>query len=394
MDLATDLNQMDIVCFSHLRWDFVYQRPQHLMSRHATRARVFYFEEPVWGAEKATLRVSTRQTGVRVVVPELPDTSKADADAVLQALLEDFLAKNSVKRYCLWYYTPMAMAWTKRTRPVLTVYDCMDELSAFKGAHPDLRTYEADLFKFADLVFTGGYSLYESKKNLHPNIYPFPSSIDVQHFARARVKLADPSDQASIPNKRIGFAGVIDERMDLNLLARIADLRPQWQFVMIGPIVKINPADLPRRENINYLGMKPYDELPAYFSNWDAAMLPFARNESTKYISPTKTPEYLAAGLPVVSTAIQDVVRPYGALGLVHIADDAASFVKSMEDALTEDGAKRLQQVDALLSSNSWTRTWRRMSELMEDIVSHNNRVQAPEATRPSFLNSITARAQ
>jgi UDP-galactopyranose mutase len=245
----------------------------------------------------------------------------------------------------------------------------MDELSAFKGASPILKDREAELFGRADLVFTGGQSLYEAKRHQHPNVYAFPSSIDSTHFAQARSITVEPPDQADIPRPRLGFFGVIDERMDIELLRAVAEARPDWQLVVIGPVVKIDPKELPACSNLPYLGGKSYAELPAYLAGWDVALMPFARNESTRFISPTKTPEYLAAGCPVVSTSIRDVVRPYGQMRLVHIADTPEEFVAAAESAMTSDAPSRLREVDAFLSQTSWDRTWKRMTELIEDVV-------------------------
>jgi UDP-galactopyranose mutase len=283
-------------------------------------------------------------------------------------LLDDLFLEYNISDYILWYYTPMALAFTWHLEPLLTVYDCMDELSAFKFAPPNLKQREAELLACADLVFTGGYSLYEAKCHLHPNIHPFPSSIDPAHFRKARKKLADPEDQTVIPRPRLGFFGVIDERMDIDLLAGVADAKPDWNLVMIGPVVKIDPAELPRHPNIHYLGGRDYNDLPAYLSGWDIAMLPFARNESTRYISPTKTPEYLAAGIPTISTSIRDVVHPYGKQGLVEIADMPAEFVAAAERLMSPDFDYNawLSQVDEMLASNSWDSTWARMMHLID----------------------------
>ncbi len=376
----------DLVCLSHLRWDFVYQRPQHLLSRSAKQRRTFFIEEPMFAEGAARLDVSTREDGVTVVVPYLPENelSEVTRDAVLQGLIDSLFAQHAIKNYVLWYYTPMAIAFTRHLEPLAVVYDCMDELSAFKGAPPALREREAELFRRADLVFTGGQSLYEAKRGQHPHVYAFPSSIDVSHFAQARKITSDPADQAGIPHPRLGFFGVIDERFDIELLAGLAEARPHWQFVMIGPVVKIDPADLPRGENIHYLGGKSYKELPAYLAGWDVALLLFARNDSTRYISPTKTPEYLAAGKPVVSTSIRDVVRPYGQQGMVHIADAIPEFVAAIEAAMNEDEGERLPRVDAYLSQNSWDRTWNRMSELIEGAVEARRRVPVASARAAS----------
>ena len=362
----------DLVCLSHLRWDFVYQRPQHLLSRCARERRVFFVEEPVYG-DGTRLEVRRSEEGVRVVVPHLPESvcgKREEEESLVQSLLTRLFAEQHIREYALWYYTPMALGWTPRLRPLATVYDCMDELSAFKGAPPELREREDELFRRADLVFTGGQSLYEAKRGRAPHVYVFPSGIEREHFGRARTLTADPEDQASIPHPRLGFFGVVDERFDLELLGALSRERPDWHFVIIGPVVKIDADVLPRAANIHYLGGKSYKELPAYLAGWDVATLLFARNEHTRFISPTKTPEYLAAGKPVVSTSIRDVMRPYGELGLVHIADDAAEFARVAEE-LIERGADAdwLARVDALLAQNTWDGTWARMSELIEGVA-------------------------
>ncbi len=364
----------DVVCLSHLRWDFVYQRPQHLLSRFARERRVFFVEEPLSDAPVPYLDITRRECGVWVVVPHLPPgLHEAEAAAWQQSLLQDeLLLAFGVSDYLLWYYTPLALAFTRHLEPLAIVYDCMDELSAFKNAPPALKQYEAELFEQADVVFTGGHSLYEAKALLHSNVYPFPSSIDAAHFRRARERnQPQPTDQAHLPAPRLGYCGVIDERFDRELLAAMAEARPDWQFIMVGPVVKIDPAELPRRANIHYLGGKSYDELPAYLSGWDIALLPFARNDATRYISPTKTPEYLAAGVPAISTAIRDVVQPWGDSGLVKIGDTAADFIAAAEYLFSQEFNRNAwqQQVDQMLASNSWDRTWAEMVRLVNQSI-------------------------
>ncbi|HEV3470704.1 MAG TPA: glycosyltransferase family 1 protein [Pyrinomonadaceae bacterium] len=368
-DFSEDGGRVDLVCLSHLRWDFVFQRPQHLLTRAARARRVFFVEEPVYGDE-LRLEVRAREGGVIVAVPHLPHQAHAEPSALLRTLLDQLFAEHAVREHVLWYYTPMALDWTRHLAPLAVVYDCMDELSAFKGAPPELREREAELFRRADLVFTGGRSLFEAKRNQHHAVHAFPSSIDRAHFARARRPQADPPDQANVPRPRLGFFGVVDERLDIELLEALARARPLWQFVIVGPVVKIDPGDLPRRPNIHYLGAKPYKELPAYIAGWDVATLLFALNDSTRFISPTKTPEYLAAGKPVVSTPIRDVVRPYGDLGLVRVAATPAEFVAAAEEAMAEDGAARVRAADEFLSRTSWDETWSRMWGLVEGAVS------------------------
>jgi glycosyltransferase involved in cell wall biosynthesis len=282
-------------------------------------------------------------------------------------LLPPFYASIARERRILWYYTPLAIEHSRGLKADLVVYDCMDELSAFKFASPELKTAEAELLERAHVVFTGGHSLYQAKRGLHPNVHAFASSVDAAHFNQARRGvLADPADQAALPRPRLGFFGVIDERLDLDLVAGMADRRPDWSFVMIGPVVKIDPASLPRRSNIHWLGGRHYKELPSYLAHWDVGIMPFAINEATRFISPTKTPEFLAAGLPVVSTPIADVVRPYGELGLAEIARDPDGFVHRCEGLLTRSREEWLFDVDTYLADLSWDRTWNAMHHQMQ----------------------------
>jgi UDP-galactopyranose mutase len=358
----------DLVCLSHLRWDFVVQRPQHLMTRFAKDRRVFFVEEPLFGGVDADAMRCETHDGVLVCTPLLPEgLEPRQVEERLRLLLNELLRGREVADYLLWYYTPMAMGFTKHLFPRLVVWDCMDELAAFAHAPRELVERERQLLGWADLVFTGGQSLYEAKRGRHDHVHAFPSSIEAAHFAKARRPQGDPADQALIPHPRIGFYGVLDERLDAELLGRCAELRPDWHWVLLGPVVKIDPRALPKRPNLHYLGKKDYAQLPNYLAGWDAAMLPFARNESTRYISPTKTPEYLAAGRPVVSTAIRDVVKPYGDSGLVRIADDAESFARELELAMDEAGDERRQaRVDAFLEGNSWERTHADMKALID----------------------------
>ncbi len=369
----------DLICFSHLRWNFVFQRPQHLLSRYAKEHRVFYVEEPVIHTHpEPLLHVSfPNQDGVIVVIPHLPDTlDEPERHEALTKLVDELLERENITHYVTWYYTPMALPFSSHLEPLATVYDCMDQLSAFKGAPPELVDRERELFGIADIIFTGGQSLYEAKKECHHNVHAFPSSVDVHHFAKAKSHHEEPADQAHIPHPRIGFFGVIDERMDIDLLKGMAEMRPDWQLVVIGPVVKIDPAILPNMPNIHYLGGKHYEELPQYIAGWDVAMMPFALNESTRFISPTKTPEFLAAGKRVVSTPIQDVVVPYEALNLVKIADTPEGFVDAIASSLEEsqDNTQWSQAVEAFLSRTSWDKTWASMKQHIRETIEHKQK--------------------
>ena len=376
-------DQWDIICLSHLRWDFVFQRPQQLMTRFARDRRVFFVEEPVFDAVENGEQMEIRAVApkIRVAVPHLYPGSQARTAAVQRALLDDLISSNDIRKFVLWYWTSMSVVYTHHLAPEAVIFDCMDELSGFANAPPELSQLEDLLLGSADVVFTGGHSLYEAKAPRHSNIHPFPSSVDIGHFGRARLGAHEPADQASLRRPRLGFFGVVDERMDLELVEGVARQRPDWEWVIIGPIAKIDPQSLPRAANIHYLGMKPYAVLPDYLAGWDVAVLPFARNAATRFISPTKTPEYLAAGCAVVSTSIRDVIRPYGDLGLVHIADSVEGFVAAVQAALREDRTARLARVDRLLADASWDAVVRDMDALITTAIRRHRHSEALQAS-------------
>lgn len=374
VSLSTHLESFDaIVCFSHLRWAFVFQRPQHLMSRFSKAIPVYFFEEPVITATTQSPRLEVSQAGsVKVFTPHLPPglSELATADAQ-RLLLDGLMAQHQIERALFWYYTPLSLAFSDHLSPVATVYDCMDELTGFLGAPCErLRSSEKQLMARSDVLFAGGHSLFEAKKKGHANAHLFPSSVDTRHFGAARHKPTEPADQLEIPYPRLGFYGVIDERMDLALIAELAALRPDWHLVMLGPVVKISPETLPKAANIHYLGSKTYDELPAYIASWNVAIMPFAINDATRFISPTKTPEYLAAGRRVVSTPIVDVVNDYGKKNLVAIAADAAGFAYEIKQIIdSRDRSDWLSLVDTALVKLSWDTTCERMLSCVADSI-------------------------
>ena len=332
-----------------------------------------------------------RDSGVRIYTPVLPyELSQAEIVQQQRDLLDVLLLGKHVSEFVAWYYTPIAREFSNHLHPRLIVYDCMDELSAFDGAPASLKKNETELFGNADLVFTGGASLYEAKKAQHDSIYLFPSSVDAAHFEKARRSQPEPDEQAVIPHPRIGYAGVIDERMDLQLLKHVSQARPDWHLVLLGPVVKIDCESLPVEANIHYLGMKSYSELPKYLSGWDIAMLPFALNQSTRFISPTKTPEYLAAGRAVISTAIADVIAPYGDLDLVKISHTPDEFIQIAEKLLMHPPNKTfLRHVDNYLSHSSWDKTWSEMSALLDSALAANT---SPNLKSPA-VSSIAGMA-
>ena len=351
-----------ILCFSHLRWDFVHQRPQHLLNAAALDYRVHFIEEPELGVGPAHFRMRVAPSGVTVLTPVFE--RQLDPVEEQGLLIEGLQRSLGPVPLIHWFYTPMALRFVRDLPCDLCVYDCMDELSAFRFAPPDLGALEAELLSRADLVFTGGQSLFAAKRRRHPDVHCFPSSVDTGHFARARRPLAEPADQAGIARLRIGFVGVIDERIDLGLIAQAAGALPDVQFVMLGPTAKIDPDALPRAPNIHWMGPRSYADLPSYMAHWQAAWMPFALNDATRFISPTKTPEFLAAGLPVTSTAVADVVAAYGRQGLVTIAD-AGTIATALRDSLEPQDADWRRAVDRTLASMSWAGTWAAMHALV-----------------------------
>lgn len=336
------------------------------MSRAARDRRVFFIEEPVI-AEDSSYRVQHREN-VAIITPSI----RAGLDAptsrtALRAFIDTVVRQYAIEAPVLWYYTPMALPWTRHLDASVVVYDSMDHLAGFLGAPADLLMLEDDLIRRTDLVFTGGRQLQGRLAARHPAVHRFASSVDAAHFAKARERIEEPPDQAVIASPRIGYAGVIDERIDLSLIRGVAKARPGWQIVLLGPTAKIDPATIPSARNIHRLGKKDYWELPSYLSGWDVGWMPFARNEATRYISPTKTPEYLAAGLPVVSTSIADVIEPYGRAGLVQIADDVAACIEAVERALHVDLASHRSRSDVFLAADSWDLTWASMADLIDE---------------------------
>lgn len=366
------------------------------MTRFARTAPVVFWEEPIVeeSCRTAELRVRSAAdaSNVTIVTPAIPPRLTGELqEQALKRLLDAYLA--SVPGPIVkWYYTPMMLGFSRHADAEAVVYDCMDELSAFRFAPPELVELERELLNAADVMFTGGYSLFEAKRNRHSNIYPFPSSIDPAHFLKARADVADPEDQRDLPRPRLGFYGVIDERFDIDLLGQLADLRPDWQLVMVGPVVKIDPADLPRRPNVHYLGSKNYADLPAYLAGWDVALMPFAINESTRFISPTKTPEYLCAGRPVVSTPIRDVERHYGGIEGVKIASGADAFARACDEALelSRAGGDWLAETDLHLADLSWDKTQARMAALIAAAIDANQAVPAALNIQKSELERTT----
>lgn len=356
----------DLVCFSHVGWHSVYQRPHHLLSRFSKNFRVWFVEGPTFHAMADSVE-KIEEGNIVLVRPKLVgDENRADADFRTAEMLADFFRDEEISDYMFWYYTATALRYTRDFQPQLVVYDCVNLSVSFKGTSEDLKHLEHELTQKADLVFAAGPSIYEVKKKQHHRTYLFPGSIDKKHFRQARGTVEEPADQEIIPRPRFGFFGVIDERLDMELLENVSRLRPSWQFVMIGPVQRISRFVLPNFPNIHYLGEKQYGDLPRYLAGWDAAIIPYVHMEATRYVSPLKTVEYLAGGKHVIATPIIDVIRPYGNKGLVQIAGTPEEFVKVAELILQhKEDEEWIEKVDTYLAATSWDATYNEMLQII-----------------------------
>lgn len=367
--------QSTLIVFCHLRWNSVFQRPQHIMSRLAARRKVLFVEEPVHNdACLGFWECFSPLHNLRVYRPHTPTPRFNLCDEqipLLQGMLYELLVEEQVDGHVAWLYSPMATPLLECLDPEAVVYDCMDELSLFRHAPRQIRQREVDLLERCDLVFTGGRSLYYDKRERHPAVHCFPSSVDAAHFGKAmQPGLTEPVDQAALGHPRLGYFGVIDERIDLGLLDSLALSHPEWQIVMVGPVAKVDPRRLPRHANLHYLGRRDYAELPHYLAGWDVCLLPFACNEATRFISPTKTLEYMAAELPIVSTWIADVAEPYGQI--VHLTDSHETFIRACGEALNEEPeewGRRVQGMREVIAATSWETTVREMEDLVGQVI-------------------------
>ncbi len=379
-----------LIVHSHLRWDFVWQRPQQILSRFASTRPVLYVEEPVFADDigHGTLDVSRPAPGIYRVVPRLPGElrgSNDDAEEAVRTLLLRLIGEQGSLAHRFdnpvqWFYTPMpARVMLGAFSECAVVYDCMDELAQFRFAPPDLADRERMLLAVADLVFTGGSKLYESKSRHHRNVHFFGCGVDANHFALAR----DPDTRVprtlwSVASPVLGYFGVIDERLDYDLIAKLADAFPDGTLVFVGPLAKVHPSELPRRSNILWLGQQPYASLPSYVKAFDVCLMPFALNEATEFINPTKTLEYLAAGRPVVSTGVPDVVRNFSSI--VRVANSPSEFVRETKLALVPD-ADRVEEGIARARASSWDAIVAQMDRLI---------VAAADSWHPNAARTLT----
>jgi UDP-galactopyranose mutase len=375
----------EIVVFSHVRWNCVCRRPQQILTRLARSWRVLFIEEPLYSTGDPRAALCAPQTGVTVMTPHTPLTAPGFHDAqipLLQKLVGQALAREGFADYGAWLYTPMALPLLQKLSPRIVVYDCMEEPSASKSAPRQLLQRENALMRVANVVFTVGSSLFDARRSRHANVHLFPNSVEREHFARAGDGAIAHPDVKALARPRLGFFGALDERLDVDLLRAIGERRPDWEICIVGPVRTIDPLSLPRLPNLHYLGHRRYDDLPALLAGWDLAILPFARDEAMRFISPTQTLEYMAAGRSIVSTSIREVKRLYG--NVVRFADTPDEFIAACEAALVEPDAARAarqSEMRRIVASTSWDETARGMRR----IVASASRGGLTEAARIMF---------
>jgi len=369
-----------LLVFSHLRWNFVFQRPQHLLTRLAKHYKILFVEEPV---TTGSVYIEANQVApnVHTLVPHTVEDGWGFNDrqmAVVGPLVKDWLQEHAdlTEGYGIWFYTPQALPLKAAFGPDFVIFDVMDELTLFANAPAYLKERETELLQTADLVIAGGPSLARAKQEIRPDTLSLPSAVDAEHYSPTRAMQAEAEShyedtlEHDIPHPRIGFFGVIDERLDIDLVAAIADANPRWHVVMVGPTAKIDPANLPQRANIHWLGSQPYELLPQLVQGWDVCMMPFAMNDATKFISPTKTLEYMAAEKPIVSTPIHDVIELYGSV--VEIGYTHEEFIGHIEMLLNEEPtqvAQRITEGKELVKLYSWDETAEKVHQAIEDVI-------------------------
>ncbi len=372
------MKKFDLAVVSHLRWNFVWQRPQQLLSRLSRSHRILFIEEPVLASESGSHPlpiVKEVHPGIVTLVPQLTAEQASDTPLwlwpcqdIIQSQVRSVLQNLDFGPGALWFYTPTPAFMVDAVKPTMIVYDVMDELSNFKFAPAQIRENEKHLLQKSAVVFTGGASLYDAKKGFNPNTHLFPSGVDSRHYAAAKeASTTIPDWMETIPEPRATYIGVVDERLDYDIIAGSAAACPDIHFLICGPIVKVDPASLPQGPNIHYPGQQSYDDLPRILKGSDVCLMPFARNEATRFISPTKTLEYMAAGRPIVSTPITDVERFYS--DIVFLAESPETFTSQIRAALSEspETRERKQRREAkILTEQAWDAIADNMDNLMQ----------------------------
>ncbi len=373
-----------IIVHCHLCWDWVWQRPQQFLSRLSARHRILFVEtvgpDPHLAAPYARFRNADGFPNITILRIQFPTWQWRDADFVdrerrrlVQLALESELLAGQFENPVQWFYDPMAVkAFARQMNEIATVYDCMDELSKFKGAPPAIVERERELLALADVVFTGGRKMFESKSQFNGNCHFYGCGVDVAHFGQARSEsTAVFADIAGLKKPVLGYFGVVDERMDYELVAKLADANPNWSVVIIGPAIKVDPDQFPQRPNLHWLGGREYKDLPAYGKGFDVCLMPFAMNEHTQFINPTKSLEYMATGREIISSAVPDVISNFGAV--VKVAHSHDEFIQLCRQAVERPDQKAIERGLKMASENSWESIVNKLEQHVRDVLVRNN---------------------
>ncbi len=364
-------NGYPIVCFSDISWNVKFQRPHQLFSQAKRINIIIFIEKPLLQRSgKPNHFISRVSDNILILTPVITDEDpESTIHETVEQLLTEKLKSHNTTEYICWYYSPKAINYSQKLTPKLIIFDCMDECCGYEGADTEVNESEKKLLEVTDLVFTGGRSLCNAKKLLHKNVHLFPDSIDYERF-NGNTKQAK-KNIIKKPAAKIGYFGVIDERLDLNLLDKIAANKPKWKFEIAGPIVENMHGKLPERKNITFTGDIRDEEIPSIIGEWDAAILPYSKNNSTENTAPSRLLVYFAANKNIVSTSINDIVHYFGENGMVRIADEPDDFVKALEAAIKyKPEAEWQKKVDSIIRKTTWEKTWNGMSKKINKLLS------------------------
>ena len=390
-----------IIAICHLSWDWVWQRPQQFLSRLSETHPVLFVETHCTSTPVSFTRTRAARHYHQVTILEihLPAQHWSDGEYIdkeRRRVLKDRLTGEFNGRFddaILWFNDPMAVtAYAGQLGEHMIVYDCMDELSQFHGAAPELIERERELTRIADVVFCGGRKMRDKRLSLNPNTHFYGTGVDCDHFGSSLSdQLSVSPEIAELPGKVLGYFGVVDERLDYDLITALADACADWSIAMVGPVAKINPTSLPRRPNLHWLGARPYEQLPAITKGFDVCLMPFAINAATEYINPTKALEYMAAGRPVVATAINEVKSNFS--GVSRIARNHDDFIKLCRREARSPSRSRIQRGLKLAADNTWEAITAKMQGHINEALSRRRASMTEDSPTPSTAPLTTSNA-
>jgi glycosyltransferase involved in cell wall biosynthesis len=357
----------DLIVLSHVRWTDAWQRPHHVVSRLARERRTWFVEGPSPGGHQPPRLVTLADGDVTRAWLEPPPTGEGDGDAAGPETVETYrrllpgLVGPADGDRVVWLCTPLALDIAGALDPTVLVYDvAIDELLSLRGVPQGVALAQKEALARADVVFTASPSLHRSViEQGRPDAHLAPGGVDPAHFAAARRPRTDRGRPVA------GYVGPIDERIDVALVAALATALADWEIRIVGPVGGIDPAALPRAANITYPGPVPYAALPEVMADLDVAVMPLAVGAAPRSTNPTTALEHLAAGLPVVTTPVPDVVTQFGTI--VDVADDAGAFALACVRALGQSRRRHRNRVAQLLRRHDWDAVTAGMAAVVHD---------------------------